>query len=648
MTWFSTLPGLILAVLVVLGPGLLWGALFGLRRLTLLALAGPLSVTAVVIAAEAASLAGVTWSLVPVISVTAAVGALLWLLRRRFGDSLAMDPGGPLRWTLGAWAVAAIPVAALMVWIFGDPQNIAQSHDNIFHLNALRYIAEAGNASSLELGYLGTREPTFYPAGWHALVSVVMIASGLSIPAAINVVNLAVITVIWSTGCLFLVSRVTGERRTALFTAAVLSGAYSTFPYLLLEFGVVYPFMLSVALLPAVLGVVVQLLKVGAPLRTTSAGNLLLLCGMVPGLALAHPASVVGVLGLSLPMVAAAAHSRLRRGTAPWRQTLVPAGLYLLVLGVAWMQMRPARSSSDNWDELGDAGQALVEIIFHSPLHRPTAYLASVLTLVGAGVVLYRGRHRWSLALYGLAALLFVVGNWTGAPDLRWIVAGVWYNDFFRISAMLPVAGIVIAAIGGVALVDTVVRETGLRSFLHAGSPLRIQGFAVILVLAGVALAPFDAVERGVQEAAAKYRFTAESRLLTEDELALIQRLPELVEPGAGIVGVPQTGASLSYAYTGIPTLLPYGTLPPSQAGKVVYSSLNEMRTDPEVCAAIEETGVRYVLDFGIASVHPGRTVVEPGLRGLTEENGFELVDREGNAALYRITGCRHSLTLEE
>ncbi|GAB3556038.1 hypothetical protein GCM10027404_33840 [Arthrobacter tumbae] len=640
MSWLSTLPGFLVALLVLLGPGLLWGAIFGLRRLTLLALAGPLSVSAVVIASESAALVGVRWSLVPLLGVTAAVALLLWLIRRRFGDAVASDPGGPLRRTLAAWTVAAIPVGLITLWIFGDPENIAQSHDNIFHLNAIRYIAETGNASSLDLGYLGTRAATFYPAGWHAIVSVVLMSSGLSIPAAINVVNLAIVLAIWCIGCLFLVTRVTGERRAALLSAAVLSGAYSGFPYLLYEFGVVYPFMLSIALLPGVLGLVVQLMRVGAPLRTTTAANLLLLLGVLPGLALAHPSSVVGALGLSLPMVLAAAYSRLRRSGEPAWRTLLPTAVFLLVLSVAWMRLRPARGSSDNWDELGNVGFALLEVVLHSPLFRPPAFLVAALTLLGAVVVLRRKRHRWTLALYGFAAMLFVVANWKEAPDLRWIVAGVWYNDYFRISAMLPVAGIIIASLGAVALVDTAKRRPKVRSLLREESRKRGAAVVVVLVVVGVLLAPLGAVQRGVTEAAAKYRFTGDSQLLTEDELALIERLPETVEEGEGIVGVPLTGASLSYSYTGIPTLLPYGTLPASAAGKIIYESLDELTTNQEVCPAVDEMGVGYVLDFGINSVHPGETEVVPGLQNLIPENGFERVDSEGEAALYRIVGC--------
>ncbi|WP_323960221.1 hypothetical protein GC088_01820 [Arthrobacter sp. JZ12] len=648
MTWLSTLPGFAVSALVLLGPGMLWGALLGLRRLTLLALAGPLSVTAAVVAAELASLAGVRWSLIPLVSVTLAVGLVLWLMRRSYAGSLPerirTDPGRPLGRSLTAWAVAAVPVGLITLWIFGHPENIAQSHDNIFHLNAVRYIAETGNASSLDLGYLGTRAPVFYPAGWHALVSLVLVTSGLSVPAAINVVNLSIVLGIWSVGCLFLVTRVTGERRSALLGAAVLSGAYSSFPYLLYEFGVVFPFLLSIALLPAVLGLVVQLLRVGAPLRTMTAANLLLLAGVAPGLAFAHPASLVGALGLSLPMVLAAAYRRLRRGSMPAWRTLVPTAAFLLVLGSAWMLLRPSRGGSDNWDELGNVQLALHEVLTQAPLYRPPAYLAAALTLIGAVALIYRRRHLWALFLYCLGAMLFVIGNWKEAPDLRWIVAGVWYNDFFRISAMLPVSGVILASVGAVALVD--VLRPAVRRYLASGSGIasgrgrRMSAAAVVVVLAGLALAPLGAVQRGVAEAAAKYQFTEDSQLLTADELALIRRLPETVEPGAAIVGVPLTGASLSYSYAGIPGVILYGEVPPTDAGKVLFNSLDELTSNPEVCPAVEQTGARYVLDFGTRSVHPGERVVEPGLQDLTPENGFELVDSEGAAELYRITGC--------
>ena len=646
MSWAETLPAFVVAVLVVFGPGLAWGAALGLRRLTLLALAGPFSVTAVVVSAEVAALSGVDWSLLPVLAVTVAVTAALWLLRRTFGQLIhgSGDEAEPLaRWSpiLVAWAVAAVPVAAWMVWMFGVPENIAQSHDNIFHLNALRYITETGNSSSLTLGYLGSREGTFYPAAWHAVVSLIIATAGIPLTAAINVANLVLITGIWSLGCLFLVSRLTGERTLPLLVAAVLSTAYSSFPYLLLEFGVVYPFMLSIAILPAALGLVIQLIGAGTPAPLRWFGSLLLLLGLLPGLLLAHPSSLLGLLALAAPAILAVAYRRFRSGGGR-RRLVVAAGAvaFVVLSAVLWMTVRPGRSP--NWDQMGDAGGAVSEVVFHGPLGRPVALLAVILTSVGAAVVLYLRRHRWVIVMYLVAGTLFVVGSWQEAPTLRWIVAGVWYNDYFRISAMLAPAGLLVASIGGVALAGSLIQAAQrIRSTRNTPEPAWFKpSITAVMVVIGLAVAPLFAVQRGVSEAAFHYRYTEDSRLLTSDELALLQRLPTFVPPDAVVAGDPLTGASLSYAFAGRESLLPYGTNPATDDAKLIFDRLDTMRQDPAVCAAVRDTNTAFVLDFGIDSVHGGNARVFSGLSDLSPSAGFALVDREGEAALYRIVGC--------
>ncbi len=649
MSWLQTIPAVLVAIVLVFGPGLLWGAVLGLRRLSLVALAGPFGVTAIVLAAELGRLIGLRWAWPQLLAVTVLVAAMLWLLRRSLGHRLHRDPErpnvpAPWRSVALAWAVSAVPLAAAMIFIFGSPDNIAQSHDNIFHLNALRYIADSGNASSLTLGYLGTTDRgVFYPAGWHDVVSLVMITAGLQPAAAINITNLVLITGIWSTGCLFMVSRITGERTMPLLVAAVVSLSYSSFPYLLLEFGVVYPFMLSIAMLPAALGVVFQLLRLGVHTRVSTEGNVLLLIGLLPGMALSHPATIMGLLALSVPPVVAAAYPALRATEQRRRlRAWVGSGAFLVVLVALWITLRPARSSSTNWDNMGNAAAALGEVVLNSPLSRPISILATVLTIVGAAVVFNLRKNRFALGMYAVGAALYVIGNLQAMPALRWWVAGIWYNDFFRISAMLPVAGLLIASIGGVALAGTA------RSFFRASlarrekkAPSWIRPAATgVLVVISLAVVPLFAVQRGISEAAAKYRFSDRSQLLTIDELALIKRIPDRVPEGAVIAGDPLTGASLSYAYTGRPALVPSGTTSPSVEGKLIMDKLDEMRTDPAVCPAVKAQNVQYVLDFGNRSVHPGEKSSVPGLQELTEANGFELVDSEGDAKLYQITGC--------
>ncbi len=457
--------------------------------------------------------------------MTVSVAFMLWFVRRTFGHRLryrtpTVTPAASWRIALTSWAVSAVPIAAVMIWIFGVPENIAQSHDNIFHLNALRYISDTSNSSSLTLGYLGTREGTFYPAGWYAVVSLVIATAGIPLTAAINVTNVVLITEIWSLGCLYLGSRVTGERTLPLLVAAVLSTAYSSFPYLLLEFGVVYPFMLSIAILPAALGLVIQLVGAGTPAPHRPVVSALLLTGLMPGLLLAHPSSLLGLLALAAPAVLAVAYGRARSGSGRRRLTALGGGAaFLFVSALLWLTVRPARSGADNWAEMGDAGDAVTEVLFHNPLGRPVAILVTVLTAVGAAVVLYLRSHRWVIPMYLVAAALFVIGNWQQAPDLRWIVAGAWYTDYFRISAMLPVGGILVASVGGVALAaSALTRLRQLRSKRGTQEPSWYPPVvAALLVLAGLAAAPLFAVQRGISEAAFQYRYTDDSRLLTSD-----------------------------------------------------------------------------------------------------------------------------------
>ena len=88
--------------------------MLGLRRLSLVALAGPFGVTAIVLAAELGRLIGLRWGWPQLLAVTVLVAAGLWLLRRGLGHRLHRDPEkpnipAPWRSVALAWAVSAVP-----------------------------------------------------------------------------------------------------------------------------------------------------------------------------------------------------------------------------------------------------------------------------------------------------------------------------------------------------------------------------------------------------------------------------------------------------------------------------------------------------------------------------------------------------------
>src|SRR5690606_29432063 len=230
-----------------------------------------------------------------------------------------------------------------------DPENISQTYDNIFHLNALRYALDAQNASSLTLGGLPIDNPgggSFYPAVWHALTTLVIETTGVSIPLAVNLISILMGAIYWPLGCVFLARQVAGPRAIAMVAAGGLAAAFGAFPYTMIDFGVLYPYMLGISIAPAALAYVVLALRVGLqPTMRPSRARLALL-GVAPGVALAHPSVITGILALSVPIILTVIYrtwDRLRIEEAP-RQRLVwlyaISAVLFAVLAALWVALR--------------------------------------------------------------------------------------------------------------------------------------------------------------------------------------------------------------------------------------------------------------------------------------------------------------------
>ena len=109
--------------------------------------------------------------------------------------------------------------------------------------------------------------------------------------------------------------------------------------------------------------------------------------------------------------------------------------------------------------------------------------------------------------------------------------------------------------------------------------------------------------------------------------------------PDAVVIGNPSTGMAFGYAISGR-NVIPRTWAPPAgDAYGVLWTSLRDVAQDPAVCPALGAFGAEYVLDFGPGEEYPGRWIM-PGFADLDGQQGFELVDREGAASLWRVTAC--------
>ena len=658
MAWLTQWWMLLATLLVVFIPGLVAAWSIGLRRLGAWAFAPLGSVAIISVVATAYGVVSIPWTLLSSILGVAVVAVGLVTCRFLFRIRPAPQRAAGARWPVLVGLVTGATLLTVRVTAYiGDPGNISQTNDAAFHLGAVRAIIEHANASSF--GLAGLIDPAasgaFYPGAWHATDSIISMLTG-DIAVSTNMLALVFAAVVWPLGVTWLTQVVTG-RRLAAAAAAVMSSMLVIFPLEMIQYGVLYAYFLGVALLPAGIAVVVALTVRGgvraAPTVGRVAAPILGFVMAVAAIGLAQP-SVVLALGLALWLYTAGTvvmrWSRL--GAKRWGAM---AGLVvaLAILAGAWWAMGRLVTAGV-WRAVRSGGDALIEILTAGFVKTPPAWWVSVLLAVGLVAVVRHARSRWlAFGWFAFAFLAFVA--YAVRNELaRVLLVGPWYSDPYRLAALVPVMMIPVAAVGVVVLVDKGTklwmrrRRTGpspgtRRGVVRARLGAVAVGLLMVIGIITVAVQPvvlrFKLLD-GFAESESPYWVT-ENAWLSVDERTLLSRVGDQVPEGARVLGNPHTGAALGYFLTGVDIYPAKWQVPRHSAYSVLKTRLHDASTDPEVCEAVHALGAEYVLDFGIGTRNaPGTVEQMPGFTAFDGVAGFELVDREGEAELWRITAC--------
>ncbi len=643
MTWLDLIGavGVLLAITAVIGGSVAW--VVGLRGLWLIAAAPAFFATITAGAAVVAPWMGLGWSLLPVVIVTVLIGGVSAAFRVVIGRRRPRTPVPPRRFDIWVLIALALP-AAVLVWrcveILGAPGSFSQTFDNIFHLNGVRYVLDTANASSLHLGFMTSPSGSlaFYPAAWHGVVALIVQLTGVTIPVATNAMIIVVSAGIWPVGAVLLARTLAGARPAVAIAAGAVAAGVPAFPILLLDYGVLYPLMYGLALLPFALAVGGAMLGVAKDSPHLDAGWwILVFAGAIGGMTLAHPGAFVALLALSAPMVCAVVVRALRRRGWRRRALTIAGFLSYLVAGVLLLKVLRPPLAARGWPPSQSMGDAVLTALAGSMWYQVPAYAAAVLVILGiVWTLIDRTREAWlMLAMYVIGAWLYVVVVALPIPNLRDAFTGSWYNNAPRLAAIFVVALLPLAAYGGART------WTWLRARIPAGTRQRVpRGGAIAAGVAAavalVAVAQIGAVPRAVEWASSTYRMTAESALVSSDEYALLSRLDDEVPESAVVAGDPFAGAALAYALADRRVLLPHALVEMDDARTRIVAALREGRFDAAACRAADEDDVRYVLDFGTAGVHGP---IE-GYSGLGDSSQLTLIDEQGDARLYELTGC--------
>lgn len=640
--WIALVMATTVVALIIVAPGYSIAAVLGLRGAWRWALAFPAGASVVGLSTLIAGFVAMRWSVLPV-AITFVAVILVCAILRRFVFAPPPRPVTPSSALRSSYAItvviAAVILSAQFVFLIGSPTNISQTFDNVFHLNAVRYILDTANASPLWVGTM-TSAPTggvpFYPSLWHALGALVVQLTGVSIPVASNAVLLFFAALAWPSGILILARVLAGARAAGMVAAMAVTVGAPAFPLLMADYGVLYPYLAGLALVPAVLAAMAAI-TTGS--KDVGVGiGIVAVIGSLPGIAIAHPGAFVALLVfgsvfllLALIRFLGARPPRRRRNLA-----LIGAVVYVGVAIAAWYVLRPP-AAARTWGQTESMGQALGEVLTGSAWSQSVNIVIFVLCVAGIVTALRRRSVTGDLAiaLFVSAAGLYIVVSGLPYWTIRDILTGAWYNNAPRLAALLPIAWIPLAAIGGDALWSWMRGKLNMRG----ASPRVIATVASVLAIVTVALPQIMNVRESLASAQANYRFSAHSPLLTADELALIERIPDLVDEGVRVAGSSWTGAGLVYALVDRPVLMPHTLMDYTSDTDAILNGLDEATPGSAACDAVERENIGYVLDFGTQEVNMGSHPFE-GFDNLDDSAAVELVDEEGDARLYEVVGC--------
>lgn len=574
-------------------------------------------------------------------------------------------------------AVGALASGAVLLHATGAAGTPEQSNDSPFHLSAIARVADEGDGS-WQVVRAVTGHRGFYPPLFDDTAALLVRTLHLDVVAASNVLLLLVVALVWPLGVDALVrtvltaGRVDGPRwrpeRVARAAAMLLVPATAVFPAQLLQFGALWPNLLGIAVIPAVIAALVDLTypagRVGqrASLWTPALDWTVLVLGGA-ALLLAHPDSLLSFVVLGSGLLVAGPWRWARRQWAAGRRGVVAALALATVVLAAGAVVLLARSSllhtvsGFSAHRPWTVREALLRVVggdLVTGIRRP---LAGTLALVGIGACLVRRRHRWLVLGWVLAAAQVVLAASVQAPVTA-LLTGAWYTEPARLSSALLVATMALAGVGAVTVVVGVARvsRTGLRRVL--------AGVLAVVVLGwlGVGVRDVHTIARDTYQGLGPDR-----SLVTPAEAALYARVLRAGGTGAevrlptsgvdahgvpyaspGVIGDPFGGAMFAALYSGRPTpVRHFGQALGGTAGSVagdtgiLAAHLRELATTPAVCAAARRLHVGYVVE----DTHPiwtedPRAASYRGLRHLGGVRGLDLVARDDGVSVYRLTAC--------
>lgn len=663
--WLTFALAICLGVAVLYAPGYLVARAVSLERFASVAVAPAFSVAALVILGVVLNAAHVRCDGWMLLLACAALCLLIYGVCRVLRGLRGVDGRTHLtrnavdgEWVLVALYIGVAAVVSLVVFVhaMGDPVSFSRNDDTTVHLSVVRGFLDSGTFSTLNVTkYLDLGESGgYYPAAWHVATAVLASFVGNQVALATNAMILVVCVFVLPVGLLFLLRQLFPDNKLALYAGSLFSVAFCGYPWGFVVFGQLLSNLLSFALIPGALGLLISSLNASGPSKSGFA--VAYACSMI-SVALAQPngAFTLGIWSVAF----AVSHLWSKRSDGYWsgKRTAI---ILCFIACAAWVLLFAAPPLQGvvtySWKPTLSIPKAIVAgLLFMFTNREGVQPFLTVLVLLGIAKTLKDRRLRWLSVSY-IAAFSFYVIDVATDGFMKQLLTGFWYTDCYRTGAMTALFAIPLAALGFAWLVKLGAGLLGKMRFGRQGSNnscVVAMVLAVLLAVCQFAPVRFAFGKTDVRPGLMKIHAEVSSRYswekgLTSEEDAFAKRVMSLAGHDC-VVNVPSDGSCWSYGVEGLNTLFrrsatagPSGSEP---YATVLRTQLCDYAVSDEVREAVEKTGARYVMLLDEKS-YDDRTVVKfrykeedwVGIESITQDTpGFTLVLSEGDMRLYRI-----------
>lgn len=568
--------------------------------------------------------------------------------------------------------VGIVVVGFIFVKDLNGAGSFAQLYDNAAHLSGIRSMAENGNYSILLYGFYSAEEVSsgiapigvigsFYPAAWHLVTALGSSATGVEASISANASLAVFMAIVFPASVSLLMSKIFQEGNIARL-GSLFALAFTAFPWGFLTFGPLYSNLAAFCIVPISVCCISCAFggAISAKKRVVWVFIFIVSCVSLVSL---QPNAVFTVMVLGAPLCVAELIALLKEKGVRARNAAFLCSMSVLVLvGVwafAWSSSFFEGVVTYPWPPFEGKSQAILGALSLSLRAFTPQWILGILVIVGISWTLAKKRYRYLVVSYLIASAMFVICASTNGV-LRSFLTGFWYNDAYRIAALVGLSSIPLASIGAYSVISLLSR---LMFRLQAPKLLTTAGCGALVILA--AFLVFDPVGLVQGEDSEEPAFCVvndkldwlaaeDTRRYTVEEADFVRKAMGLTEhdPG-GIVNVPYDGSVFAYGADGANTMFRsyscIGGASEKPESVLVRERLNLIGDDDSVKKAASVLDAKYVLlldcggrDSAVSSLDDGTAdLVAYEYRGISSINsrtpGFNLIASEGDMRLYKI-----------